>query len=174
MSGGGTGTGDLFNAGAAIVKGIELLVTYDIIDNRKKSFKLPVTLSYTLTDTELNNNFNSSIWGTVESGDEIPYIAKNQLAITTAFETKKFNLAISGKYVDAFRTVAGAGSILASDKVASNFIVDFSARYHVTDHISFMGNIINMLDKQYAVSRVPAGLRPGQPFAANIGVMAQF
>jgi Fe(3+) dicitrate transport protein len=75
MSGGGAGTGDLFNAGAATVKGIELL-TYDVIDNREKRFKLPVTLSYTFTDTKLKNNFNSSIWGTVESGDEIPYIAK--------------------------------------------------------------------------------------------------
>jgi Fe(3+) dicitrate transport protein len=46
MSGGGAGTGDLFNAGAATVKGIELLAT-----TREKRFKLPVTLSY--TDTKL-------------------------------------------------------------------------------------------------------------------------
>jgi hypothetical protein len=52
MSGGGAGTGDLFNAGAT-VKGIELLATYDVIDNREKRFKLPVTLSYTFTDTKL-------------------------------------------------------------------------------------------------------------------------
>jgi Fe(3+) dicitrate transport protein len=35
MSGGGAGTGDLFNAGAA-VKGIELLATYDVIEQREK------------------------------------------------------------------------------------------------------------------------------------------
>ena len=174
MSGGGTGTGDLFNAGAAIVKGLEVLATYDVINNIEKGFKLPVTVSYTLTDTELKNNFNSTIWGNVESGDEIPYIAKNQLAITTAFETEKFNFAISGKYVDAFRTVAGTGTIPNNNKVRSNFIVDFSARYHVTDHISLMGNIINLLDNDYAVSRVPAGLRPGHPFGMNLGIMAQF
>lgn len=173
MSGGGTGTGDLFNAGAAIVKGIEFLATYDIIDNREKDFKLPVTISYTLTDTELKNNFNSSIWGAVKSGDEIPYIAKNQFAITTAFETEKFSLALSGKYVDAFRTLAGTGSIPAKNKVGSNFIVDFSARYHLNQHISLMGNIMNIMDKEYAVSRVPAGLRPGQPFGINFGIMAQ-
>jgi Fe(3+) dicitrate transport protein len=34
MSGGGAGTGDLFNAGHC--KGIELLATYDVIDNREK------------------------------------------------------------------------------------------------------------------------------------------
>jgi Fe(3+) dicitrate transport protein len=173
MSGGGTGTGDLFNAGAAIVKGIELLATYDIINNQDKGFKLPITVSYTFTDTKLKNNFNSSIWGIVQSGDEIPYIAKNQLAITTAFETPNFNFAVSGKYVDAFRTVAGAGTILASNKVSSNFIIDFSAKYHINEHISLMGNIINLLDKEYAVSRVPAGLRPGMPFGINFGIMAR-
>ena len=173
MSGGGAGTGDLFNAGEAIVKGIELLATYEVINNREKGFKVPVTVSYTLTDTELKNNFNSTIWGTVESGDEIPYIAKNQLAITTGFETEKFNFALSGKYVDAFRTEAGVGTIPANNRVASNFIIDFSAKYHLTNNISLMGNIINLLDKDYAVSRVPAGLRPGQPFGINFGIMAQ-
>jgi Fe(3+) dicitrate transport protein len=173
MSGGGTGTGDLFNAGAAIVKGIELLATYDIINNQDKGFKLPITVAYTLTDTKLKNNFNSSIWGTVKSGDEIPYIAKNQLAIITTFETKHFDFAVSGKYVDAFRTVAGAGTILANNKVSSNFIIDFSAKYHLNENISLMGNIINLLDKEYAVSRVPAGLRPGMPFGINLGIIAQ-
>ena len=174
MSGGGAGTGDLFNAGAATVKGIELLATYDVIDNRAKRFKLPVTLSYTFTDTKLKNNFKSSIWGTVESGDEIPYIAKNQLAITAALETTKFNFSVSGKYVDAFRTLAGTGTIPAQNKVPSNFIIDLSARYHVSEYISLMGNVINVLDKEYAVSRVPAGLRPGHPFGINFGIMAEF
>jgi Fe(3+) dicitrate transport protein len=33
-------------------------------------------------------------------------ISQNQFALTADFETEKFNIAISGKYVDAFRTVA--------------------------------------------------------------------
>jgi Fe(3+) dicitrate transport protein len=61
MSGGGAGTGDLFNAGAATKKGIELLATYDVIDNREKGFKLPVTLSYTLTDTELKTTLIAAL-----------------------------------------------------------------------------------------------------------------
>jgi Fe(3+) dicitrate transport protein len=90
-----------------------------------------------LTDTELKNNFNSSIWGNVTSGDEIPYI-KNQFAITTAFETERFSMALSGKYVDAFRTLAGTGTIAPRNKVNSNFIIDFSARYHLNQHVSLM------------------------------------
>jgi Fe(3+) dicitrate transport protein len=173
MSGGGTGTGDLFNAGAAIVKGIELLATYEILNNKDKRFKLPLTLSYTLTDTKLSTDFNSSVWGNVQQGDEIPYIAKNQFALTAAFESEKFNLAISGKYVDAFRTVAGIGTIPSQNKVNSNFIVDLSAKYHLSQKVSLMSNIVNLMDKEYAVSRVPAGLRPGMPFSINFGIMAQ-
>jgi Fe(3+) dicitrate transport protein len=45
MSGGGTGTGDLFNAGAAIVKGIEFSATYDILVWEDEQ-----PLTYTLTD----------------------------------------------------------------------------------------------------------------------------
>ena len=173
MSGGGTGTGDLFNAGAAIVKGIEILATYEILNNPERGFKLPLSFSYTLTDTKLNSDFNSPIWGNVTRGDEIPYIAKNQFALTAAFETEKFNLAISGKYVDAFRTVAGTGAIPSQNKVNSNFIVDFSAKYHLSQKVSLMSNIINLMDREYAVSRVPAGLRPGMPFSINFGIMAQ-
>ncbi|RTY81348.1 TonB-dependent receptor [Flavobacterium sp. ZB4P23] len=173
MSGGGTGTGDLFNAGAAIVKGIEFLATYEILNNSEKGYKLPLSFSYTLTDTKLNSNFNSPIWGNVTRGDEIPYIAKNQFALTAAFETEKFNLAISGKYVDAFRTLAGTGTIPSQNKVNNNFIVDFSARYHLSQKVSLMSNIINLMNEKYAVSRVPAGLRPGMPFNINFGIMAQ-
>lgn len=173
MSGGGTGTGDLFNAGEAIVKGIEISATYEILDSPERGYKLPLTFSYTLTDTKLSNDFKSPIWGNVESGDEIPYIAKNQFALTAAFETEKFNIAISGKYVDAFRTLAGRGTIPSQNKVNSNFIVDLSAKYHLSQKVSLMSNIVNLMDKEYAVSRVPAGLRPGMPFSVNFGIMAQ-
>jgi Fe(3+) dicitrate transport protein len=173
MSGGGSGTGDLFNAGAAIVKGIEFMATYVVLNNTIKGFKIPLSLSYTLTDTKLKSDFNSPIWGNVSSGDEIPYIAKNQFALTAAIETEKFNLAISGKYQDAFRTLAGTGTIPSQNKVNNNFIVDLSAKYHLTQRVSLMSNIVNLMDKKYAASRVPAGLRPGMPFSINFGIMAQ-
>ncbi len=172
MSSGGTGTGDLFNAGKATVKGIELLVSYELWSN--KSMKLPITFSYTLTDTELQSSFNSTIWGTVTDGDEIPYIAKNQFALSVGFEYKKWDVAVSGKYVDAFRTIAGNGEIAPNVKVNSNFIVDASIKFHLTKKVAFMSNIINLFDSKYAVSRVPAGLRPGHPFGINVGVMARF
>ena len=173
---GGTGTGDLFNAGAAQVQGLEVLVSYDLLNNENSKFKLPITFSYTFTDTELKNNFTSGTeaWGTIEMGDEIPYIAKNQFSIIVGLDHKKFNVSISGKYNDQFRTIAGQGSIPDNELVKSNFIIDASAKYHLTEKVSLMSNIVNLLDKEYAVSRVPAGLRPGMPFGIHFGITAQF
>jgi len=172
MSSGGTGTGDLFNAGRASVKGIEVLMSYELLNS--KIVKLPISFTYTLTDTNLDTNFNSTIWGNVTDGDEIPYIAKNQFTLAAGLEYKKFNLSVSGKYTDAIRTVAGQGTIAANEKVNSNFIIDASAKYFLTKKVALMSNIINLLDSKYAVSRVPAGLRPGHPFGINAGIMARF
>jgi Fe(3+) dicitrate transport protein len=74
----------------------------------------------------------SPIWGNVERGDEIPYIAKTNLP--NRFRNREFNIAISGKYVDAFRTVAG--TIPSQIKVNSNFIIDLSAKYHLSQKVS--------------------------------------
>lgn len=172
VSSGGVGSGDLFNAGEASVKGIEFLLSYEML--KTKELKLPLTLSYTLTDTNLQSSFTSPIWGTVTEGDEIPYIAKNQLALTLGVEYKKLQANLSGKYNDAFRTLAGQGVIPATAKVNSNFIIDASASYALTKKVSVMTNLINVLDSKYAVSRVPAGLRPGHPFGINLGVRAKF
>ena len=81
---------------------------------------------------------------------------------------------LSGRYNGEFRTKAGSGTIPGDELVVSNFIIDFSAKYHFTNYLSLTGNVINMLDETYAVSRVPAGLRPGHPFGANLGLEFRF
>lgn len=172
---GGTGMGDLFNAGRAKVKGLEFLATYNVLAEDSK-FKLPVTLSYTLTDTELTSNFESGVeaWGTITAGDEIPYIAKHQLGILASLEYDKYSIAVSGKFNDRFRTQAGQGEIPDNQLVKSNFVVDLSARYKLSKQVNIISTVNNLLDNKYAVARVPYGLRPGMPFAANIGISASF
>jgi len=58
--------------------------------------------------------------------------------------------------------------------VASNFIVDFSGKYHINKKVIVSANIINLLDETYVASRVPAGLRPGHPFGAYVGLQYMF
>ena len=173
MSGGGSGTGDLFNAGAARVNGVELTASYDVL-HKSNGFKLPIALSYTYTKSKLKSNFNSPSWGTVISGDEIPFIAKNQVALTADLEHKKFSLAFNARYIGDFRTKAGQGAIPSNYKIDNNIIIDAAAKYHFTNKVSLTANVINLLDSDNAVARTPAGLRPSHPFGMNAGIMASF
>ena len=172
---GGSGTLDQFNAGEAHVKGIEFLINYQVLKEESK-FKLPITFGYTLTDTEFVNEFASSdgAWGTIEKGDEIPYISKHQFNASIALEHAKFELILGVRYSGEFRTVAGQGSIPNENSVPSNTVVDFGSKYKFKKHFSLTGNINNLFDTTYLVSRVPSGLRPGMPFSASIGIAAKF
>ena len=162
---GGGGTLDLFNAGEVDVSGLEVLGSYDFLTNNV-NFSLPLTMTYTFTDAEFQNNFNSNvgIWGKVDSGDEVPYISRHQFNAGLSFIAEKFEAHANARYRGEFRTLAGTGDIPSNEKVGSNFILDISAKYHLTDNFSLTTNVINMLDTEYEVSRVPAGLRPGHPF----------
>jgi len=173
MSGGGSGTGDLFNAGNATVNGLEFTASYDVL-NKSTVFRLPIALSYTYTNTELKSDFVSPSWGTVQYGDEIPFIAKNQLALTADLEHKKFSFAANARYIGEFRTKAGQGDIPANYKIDDNIIIDVTAKYHLTDKVSLTSNVINLLDSDKAVARTPAGLRPSHPFGINAGIIARF
>lgn len=173
---GGTGSLEQFNAGEVDVKGFEFIMNYDVFQSRVGHYKLPLNFSYTYTHTEFQNSFESEvgIWGKVTKGDQMPYIPQNQFHMGIGLEHAKFSVNVNGRYRGEFRTLAGIGSIPEDERVDSNFILDLSAKYHFNKHLSFTGNMINVLDRQYAVSRVPSGLRPGHPFGAYIGISAQF
>ncbi len=170
---GGGGTTDQFNAGAAHVAGLELSLSYNLFEFNEK-WSLPITVNYTFTDTEFRNAFDSEIYGDVEIGDEIPYIAKNQFNVIAGVSHSRFDINANARFVGEMRTLAGQGSIPATNRVDSNFVIDLSGKYHVNRYLSLTANIINLLDSEYAVSRQPAGLRPGHPFGINAGIVAQF
>lgn len=172
---GGTGSLEQFNAGEVNVAGLEVLINYNLLPNSEQ-FILPVTFAYTFTDTEFQNSFGSSddLWGEVTAGDELPYLSKHQWNATFGLEHKDFELNFNARYNGAFRTQAGSGSIPASELVDNNFILDFAGKYHYNEHISLTANVINLLDETYAVSRVPAGLRPGHPFGIYAGISLRY
>ena len=172
---GGTGTLDQFNAGEVDVNGLELLLNYDF-SNQESTIKIPFTLGYTFTNTEFKNSFGSDedLWGEVTSGDELPYLSKHQFNIGISLEHQKYELNFNGRFNGKFRTQAGIGSIPQDELVNSNFVIDFSGKYFITENFSATANIINLSDNIYAASRVPAGLRPGHPFGAYFGFEFKF
>lgn len=175
-SSGGQGTIDQFNGGDVNVSGIEFELHYDLLATAKTSLSLPVGITYTLTEGEFQNSFDSEFdgWGKVEEGDELPYLPEHQLALFLGLESGKFSVNLSSKYQSALRTVPGQGEIPLNESTDSQFVVDFSTNYSLHKNITLFGSIRNLTDQVYNVARRPAGLRPGMPRSFMIGLKARF
>ena len=161
---GGFGELDPFNAGKALVNGLEILLTSDFVEN--KNISVPFSFSYTLTNAKFLTDFGSTqdIWGEVSNGDRIPYIPQHQLNSNIGIKINKFEINFNGNYNGKFSTIADS-----SIEIPSYFIFDISLKYKVRPGITFTSKIINLFDENYAVSRAPAGLRPGHPFGIYAG-----
>jgi len=176
QAGGGAGTIDLYNGGAAQTQGLEFMVTYDFLSKDYSKYRLPLTVAYTYTDAFFKSSFISTFgdWGTVTSGDKLPYMAPHQLAANLSFETKNYSITFGGRFMDAMRTVAGTGAIPANEKVDNYFILDMSAAYKLHKNVSMFGSVANLANQVYVVALRPSGLRPGMPQMFTAGIKASF
>ena len=172
---GGSGTGDLFNGGAALTKGLEVELTYDLL-SENSGLGLPLSLSYTFTDAKFHNSFDSEFegWGTVDDGDELPYLAKHQLALQAGFRYFKFSSNLQLRFQSDMRTAPGQGAIPDSERIDGYAVIDFSSQYQVRKEVALFLSINNLTNKAYAVSRNPAGLRPGLPRMVLAGFKVKF
>ena len=171
----GTGNLELFNAGEVLVQGIEFLINLDVIRFNNQS-SLPVTFGYTFTDTEFQNSFDASngLWGDVNIGDEMPYIARDQWHLSMGYEVNKWEFNTQIRHMGAIRTIAGQGDLDPLNSVKANTILDASVHYKVNNRLRIQSNIVNAFNSTYAVSRLPHGLRPGHPFGINVGLRYGF
>lgn len=170
---GGSGTLEQFNVGEARVKGAEFLVQYQPLPHTC-SLRLPLQLSYTYTDTEMRNSFESHSWGNVVRGDEIPYIFKHALNMQLGIEYKWFYANIGARYNSDMRTSPGQGVIAEREKVPANLILDASVNVLVNKYLTLKLNAINLTNRVYLTSRHPAGLRAGHPFGIYAGANVRF
>jgi Fe(3+) dicitrate transport protein len=175
-AGGGGGSTETFNGGKARTLGVELLLTYDLLSSLKANFNLPLTVSYTYTNATFQNDFQSTMgyWGTVASGDLIPYLAPHQLSVALSLDHRKFAFNVSTKYQSAMRDRAGTGEIASVDRIDSFFVMDLSASYNIYKQASLFASATNVTDAVYSVARRPHGLRPGMPRAFMVGIRANF
>ena len=171
---GGAENNDQFNGGQVLAKGIEFQLNYALLSRSDSRFSLPVSFVYTYTDAQFKSSFESEFegWGSVSKGDNLPYLAKNQLAINAGFESRKFRFNLNSRFMDEMRTVAGQGDIIDPFKTDRYYVIDVSSEYYVSREISLFGSVKNITDETYVVARRPAGLRPGLPRAFLIGIKA--
>lgn len=174
-AGGGTGSGDLFNGGKAHTWGLELEVGYDLM-HHQVGWGLPLHLSYTFTRAEFLSSFDSDFegWGKVSEGDVLPYLPKHQLALQAGVRRGKFDANVQLRYQGEMRSKPGQGAIPASDRIEAFTVVDFSSHYLLHSQVTLQLTINNLTDAAYAVSRSPAGLRPGLPRTILGGVIVRF
>ena len=168
---GGTGSLDQFNAGRVHVSGLELLLNYKLTAE-DAAIQLPLTFAYTLTHAIFQSSFGSAeaIWGEVKTGDRVPYIPQNQWTATARIVHRNFEINLSARYSGAFVTQASNMPTAIAEQVPSNFILDLSAKYHLSKQLHITTQIVNVLNETYLVSRVPAGYRPGHPFGIYTGL----
>lgn len=189
ISGGGAGTGDLFNAGQALIQGLELSFGYDFQFKQGglRQWKLPVSVAYTFTNAVFQETFKNGggDWGsgTIYKGDQIPFITPHILTTSAGVEHPTFNITLTGRYNGKTRTKPGqAAGIVPSagvpfstvDAIAPFLIMDFAANYHLNERISFLTTIHNLTNNTAIVANLPQGYRPNLPLSLNFGVRVVF
>lgn len=170
LSGGGTGSGDQFNGGAAEVLGVEAALGRRF---HLGGLVLPVSLTYTHTATRFSTAFDTAFedWApAVERGDEIPYVPPHQLHAAVSLRAARWALHVDAGYSAAMRSRAGTGPIAADERIDGRATLDLRAERQLTRGLHLFAQVLNATDEVFVVAHRPAGLRPGLPRAASVGL----
>lgn len=173
-TGGGCTIGDQFDGGEASVQGVEFRAGTGFAVGKGS---IPLNFAWTWTAAaEFDNSFSSGFdpWGDVISGDEFPYLPEHQFQLLTGYINGGWDLGLALNYVDESRAVAGQGTIPADQLIDSHLTMDLSLAYSLTAMTDVFLRVDNAFDEEYVASRAPAGLRPGKPRTALVGLRVDF
>jgi len=165
--------GNQYNAGEVKVSGLEAKAEYEFSAG---SVTIPVGLTYTFTETEFQNSFESGLdtWGKVEAGFELPYIPENQLQLNVGVVGENWRGDVLVRYMDEMRTNAGQGAVAANQSIDSRTVVDMAAHYSVADNQEITFNVDNLLDKEYMATRTHGSIMVGKPRSITLGYKYRF
>ncbi|WP_206486294.1 TonB-dependent receptor [Thalassotalea sp. G2M2-11] len=163
-----------FNSGAATVYGLELTMAHTFAVSR--IVDMPLSLTYTLTESEFDASFASDfpMWGSIEEGDTLPYQPEHQLTVNAGLVANNWQVNFIARYVDDMLEASGDGVLLAGVKTQAHTVLDFSASYELGDMGNVYLKIDNVLDEQEIISRRPYGARPSKPQQVFIGYQYSF
>jgi Fe(3+) dicitrate transport protein len=172
LASGGQGTGDLFNGGKARVVGMEASMSFDPAARLQGQFSLPVQISYTVTDGEFRNAFDSAFgpWGDVIVGDKLPYLPRHQFFASFGVRTGKWNAGFDTHWGSSMRTVAGRGPASLLERTDAYAVFNLSSEYELSQRAGLFANVQNLTNNRYIVARRPAGVRPALPRLFMAGI----
>jgi Fe(3+) dicitrate transport protein len=161
-----------FDGGRVHVWGLEAGADAEL---RLYRLRFPVGLAYTLTRTSFQTGFVSANpqWGTVEPGDELPYLPRHQLGVHAGVAGKRWELDLAARFTSSMRDVAGQGETLPIERTDAQVIFDASAHVELGDCQLYL-TVDNLFDSAAIVSRRPFGARPGSPRLVVVGAKARF
>jgi len=161
--------GDVFDGGAAMVKGLEFSLNnrFDL----GSSLSMPIAFVYTYTDAQFDSTFDSEFFGDVDAGDGVPYIPAKQMTLTVGLEQGDVRLNASVNYIDAVCVNASCG---AFEKTEDSTTLDLSANYQVNSDLSVFARLENATGEESIVGRQPYGARPNKARTAAMGMRLSF
>ena len=182
ISGGGLGSGELFNAGKALVQGLELSAYYLVALKKFKNLTLPLQMSYTYTHATFSETFinGGGDWGSgqISSGDYIPFITPHLLSGSVGIEHKKWSALFSANYVGNTRTSPGQNELVFATSnqnyalvncIEAFTIIDFSFNFHINSQWSAYTTVQNLANNTAIVANLPQGYRSALPRALLLG-----
>ena len=163
-----------FNGGEVDVLGLELTSGYSI--TLTDDIDLPISLSYTYTESEFKTSFESGfdMWGDITAGDELPYLPENQLAVNLGLVSDQWDVNMIVRYIGEMKEAAGEGVVLSGSTTEALTVVDMSASYDFNQYGLVYVKADNLFDTQEIVSRRPYGARPSKPQQFQIGYQYRF
>lgn len=172
LASGGSGSGDLFNGGKVQVVGMELLASYNLTMGIQQGLTLPVQVTYTMTDGEFRNTFESDFdpWGHVMVGDKLPYLAPHQFHASFGIKTRRWNAGLDTHFVSSMRTEASQGLIPLLNSTDEHWVLNLSGEYTLPWMANLFINVQNVTNNRYIVARRPSGIRPGLPLLLMAGI----
>lgn len=172
---GGTCTiGDQFDGGKARVQGFEARL--ELTGNAGGAVEVPFQANYTWTDASFRSSFNSGFgeWGTVLRGDQLPYLPEHMFHAAAGLRGERWSTFLGVAYLDGMRSRAGQGPVAAADATDAAWVWDLAAAWQIARGLELFSRIENLTDREYIVSRRPAGARPGLPRTALVGLRYSF
>lgn len=161
--------GDQYNAGEVKVYGIEMKAGYLV---NFGNITMPIDFTYTRSQSEFLNTFESDFWGDVQSGDEFPYVPENQFQFVIGLEGEQWQSNLLVRYTGEMRTVAGRGPI--NEGIDAHTVVDFVANYDLTKNQQVNFTVDNLLDESYMTSRTHGSIMVGKPLTLSLGYKYNF
>ena len=165
--------GNQYNAGEVKVSGLEMKAGYEFTAG---ALAFPVDVTYTFTDTEFQNAFESGLetWANVAAGDELPYVPENQLQVSLGVVGENWRGDMLVRYMDEMRTIAGQGALVSGQSIDSRTVVDMAAHYSVAENQEITFNVDNLLDKEYMSTRTHGSIMVGKPRSVTLGYKYSF